>query len=316
MPDLPGFSDIRKAHKSIGKYAHRTPVLTSSALNELTGADLYFKCENFQKTGAFKFRGATNAVLNLSAEEASKGVATHSSGNHAAALASAAGTRGIMCYVVMPENAPKIKVEAVRHYGAGITFCSPDLHSREQTLNKVIAKTGAVFIHPYNRFDVICGQGTSALEFIEEVPALDTIIAPVGGGGLLSGTGIASKAMNPGIAVYGAEPLNADDACRSLKAGRIIPSENPVTIADGLLTSLGDMTFAIIRRHIDAILTAPEESIKMALRLIWTRMKIVVEPSAAVPLAVVLENRTIFFGKKTGIILSGGNMELPGFPVS
>ena len=277
-------------------------------------SDLYFKCENFQKAGAFKFRGATNAVQSLRDEMAKKGVATHSSGNHAAALALAARTRNIKCHIVMPENALPVKVDAVRGYGAEITFCKPTLKSREQTLEKVVNETGAIFIHPYNCFDVICGQGTAAKELIEEVHTLEFILAPVGGGGILSGSVIAAKAMNPRIKVIGAEPLNADDAYQSFKCGRLIPSENPVTIADGLLTSLGDLTFEIIIKNVDDIITVKEESIILAMRLIWERMKIIIEPSAAVSLAAVLENRNIFKNRKTGIIITGGNVDLSNLP--
>lgn len=280
----------------------------------MVGSELYFKCENFQKAGAFKFRGATNAVLALSEEMAKKGVATHSSGNHAGALALAARTRKIKCHIVMPETALPVKVNAVRSYGANITFCEPTLASREQTLDKVVAKTGAVFIHPYNCFEVISGQGTAAKELIEKVNSLNYIITPVGGGGILSGTAIAAKAMNPHIKIIGAEPLNADDAYRSFKSGRLIPSKNPVTIADGLLTSLGDLTFEIIRNKVDNIITVKEVTIINAMRMIWERMKIVVEPSAAVTLAAVLENKDMFSNSKTGIILTGGNVDLNNLP--
>ena len=314
MPDVPLFEDIREAHSRIKKYIHRTPVLTSESLNNISGTQLYFKCENFQKTGAFKYRGATNAVLNLSEDNRSFGVATHSSGNHAAALALAAKTNGIKCYVVMPENAPKVKVDAVKNYGAEITFCKPGLQYREETLNKLIAKNKATFIHPYNFHDVICGQGTAALEFAEDIPDLDVILAPVGGGGLLSGTAISAKTLNPRIKIFGAEPANADDACRSFHSGILVPSVNPNTIADGLLTSLGELTFEIIRRNVNDIFTVSEASIIRALKLIWQRMKIVVEPSSAVPLAVVLENGHQFQYLKTGIILSGGNADLSLLP--
>ena len=314
MANIPSYRDIEKAHTRIKDYIHNTPVLTSSAINEMTGSELYFKCENFQKAGAFKFRGATNAVLSLSEEMAKKGVATHSSGNHAGALALAARTRKIKCHIVMPETALPVKVNAVRSYGASITFCEPTLASREQTLDKVVAKTGAVFIHPYNCFEVISGQGTAAKELIEKVNSLNYIIAPVGGGGILSGTAIAAKAMNPHIKIVGAEPLKADDAYRSFKSGTLIPSKNPVTIADGLLTSLGDLTFEIIRNKVDDIITVKEVTIINAMRMIWERMKIVVEPSAAVTLAAVLEKKTIFSNSKTGIILTGGNVDLNNLP--
>jgi threonine dehydratase len=314
MANIPSYRDIEKAHARIKDYVHNTPVLTSSGINKMVGSELYFKCENFQKAGAFKFRGATNAVLALSQEMAKKGVATHSSGNHAGALALAARTRNIKCHIVMPETALPVKVNAVRSYGANITFCEPALASREQTLNEVVAKTGAVFIHPYNCFEVISGQGTAAIELIEKVHSLNYIITPVGGGGILSGTAIAAKAMNPHIKIIGAEPLNADDACRSFKSGRLIPSGNPVTIADGLLTSLGDLTFEIIRNKVDDIITVKEDTIIEAMRIIWERMKIIIEPSAAVTLAAVLERKSAFRNSKTGLILTGGNVDLNNLP--
>jgi len=293
---------------------HRTPVLTSSAINGMAGLDAYFKCENFQKAGAFKYRGATNAVLSLTDEQASRGVATHSSGNHAAALALAARKKGIPCYVAMPENAPKVKIEAVRHYGAEITFCESTLQSREDTLKEIIRKTGAVFIHPFDNFDVISGQGTAAKEFLEEVPELDILLVPVGGGGLLSGSSIAARSVKPQILVYGCEPANADDACRSFHSGRIYPSVKPNTVADGLLTSLSELTFSIIRENTDDIYTVSESSILYAMRLIWQRMKIIIEPSSAVPVAVMLDHKNQFAGKKTGIIISGGNCDLSNLP--
>ena len=310
---------ILQGHTGSSLYAcpdlmHHTPVLTSSAINEMTGLEAFFKCENFQKVGAFKYRGATNAVLSLTDEQAARGVATHSSGNHAAALALAARKRGIPCYVAMPENAPKVKIEAVKHYGAEITFCEPTLQSREDTLKEIIRKTGAVFIHPFDNFDVICGQGTAAKEFLEEVPGLDILLVPVGGGGLLSGSSIAAKSIKPDILVYGCEPANADDACRSFHSGKIHPSVNPNTIADGLLTSLSELTFSIIRENIDDIYTVSEASILYAMRLIWQRMKIIIEPSSAVPVAVMLDHKNQFAGKKVGIIISGGNCDLSNLP--
>jgi threonine dehydratase len=310
MKRIPAFEDIQSAHIRIKKYIHRTPVLTSTIINEIAGAELYFKCENFQKTGAFKYRGATNAVQSLSDEEAFPGVATHSSGNFAAALALAAKTRGIKCFAVMPENSSTVKVQAVKGYGADITFCKPDLYSRETTLESLIKENGSVFIHSYNSFNVICGQGTAAKELIEDVPYLENILAPVGGGGMISGTAISAKALNPEIKVFGAEPQNADDAYRSFKSGKLIPSQNPQTIADGLLTSLGDLTFEIIRKKVDDIYTVDEGSIINAMRLIWERMKIIIEPSSAVPLAVVIANKQKFKKRKTGIILTGGNIDL------
>jgi threonine dehydratase len=278
------------------------------------GAKLYFKCENFQKVGAFKFRGASNAVLSLSKEESSKGVATHSSGNHAAALALAASMQGIPAYIVMPENAPEIKKKAVAGYGGIITFCEPTLKAREETLDKLVKETGAIVIHPYNNFNVICGQGTACKEFLEEIKDLDIIVSPVGGGGLLSGTALSAKALKPGMKVYGAEPSNADDAFRSFHSQEIIPSVNPHTIADGLLTSLAPVTFEIISKNVDEILCVSEESIIAAMQMIWERMKIIIEPSSAVTLAAVMQNPEIFNGKKTGLILSGGNVDLKKLP--
>jgi threonine dehydratase len=280
----------------------------------MTGVNVYFKCENFQKVGAFKYRGATNAVLSLTEREAAKGVATHSSGNHAAALALAAKKRGIKCYVVMPHTAPKPKIEAVRHYGAAITFCEPTLQSREETLKIIISQTGAVMIHPYDNFRVICGQGTAAKELLEDEPALEALFVPVGGGGLLSGSSLAAKSINPRITVIGCEPVNADDACRSFNSGKILPSVNPKTIADGLLTSLSELTFTIIRKYADDILTVSEESIIIAMRLVWQRMKIIIEPSSAVAVATLIGNRERYAGRRIGIILSGGNVDLENLP--
>lgn len=314
MISTPAFQDILKAQTRIKEFIHKTPVLTSSGINSITGSEIFFKCENFQKAGAFKFRGATNALLNLNDDEASRGVATHSSGNHAAALALAASNRCIKCYVVMPSTAPGVKVEAVKNYGAEITFCEANLESRESALKKVIEKTGAVFIHPFNNTYVICGQGTATIEFLNQEKELDIIMAPVGGGGLLSGTSIAAKAMRPGIKVFGAEPKNADDAYRSMKSGFRQPPLKPNTIADGLLTALSELTFRIITEKVDDIYTVTENSIIEAMKLIWQRMKIIAEPSSAVPLAVVMENKEVFKGKKTGIILSGGNVDFSKLP--
>jgi len=314
MADIPEFKDIEAAHMRINRYIHKTPVLTSNSINEMVKSDVFFKCENFQKAGAFKYRGATNAVLSLSDDKAKRGVATHSSGNHAAALALAAKIRNIKCHIVMPENAIAVKIDAVRSYGAEITFCRPTLKSREQTLNKLINENGAVYIPSYNCFDVICGQGTAVKELIEEVTGLQYILIPVGGGGILSGSAIAAKAINPLIKIIGIEPANADDAYRSFKSGRLIPSVNPKTIADGLLTSLGDLTFEIIRKKVNDIITVTEESIIYAMKIIWERMKIIIEPSAAVTLAAILENKNIFKDKKTGVILTGGNVDLENLP--
>ncbi len=314
MPYLPNFSDVFRAHEIIQKYAHRTPVLTCSSINKITGGNLFFKCENFQKVGAFKFRGASNAVFSLSEQDAKKGVATHSSGNHAAALALAAKIRGIPAHIVMPENSPEIKKKAVAGYGASITFCKPTLTARETTLAKVVAETGATEIHPYNNFFVIAGQGTAAKELIEDTGDFDAIIAPVGGGGLLSGTAISTRQMLPHCKVFAAEPAGADDAFQSFHSGKLIPSENPKTIADGLLTSLGQRNFQIIMEKVDDIVVVSEEKIVEAMRMIWERMKIIIEPSSAVPLAAILEGKIDVQNKKAGIILSGGNLDLGHLP--
>lgn len=310
----PTLRDIRAALERIKPYAHRTPVLTCSTIDSLADARLYFKCENFQKVGAFKFRGACNAVFSLSESEASRGVATHSSGNHAQALALAARLRGIPAYIVMPENAPSVKRSAVEGYGGIVTLCKPNLASREETLAKVAAATGAEVVHPFNDYRVIAGQGTAALELLEEIPDLDAVIAPVGGGGLLSGTAICATELRPGIQVLAGEPHAADDAFRSIQAGRILPSDDPQTMADGLRTSLGELTFSIIRRLVEHIITVEEEEILQAMRLLWERAKIVVEPSGAVPLAAVLSRSAEVTGKRVGVILSGGNVDLGALP--
>lgn len=311
---IPSLTDIIAAHQRIAPFINLTPVLTSSSINKIIEAELFFKCEIFQKVGAFKFRGATNAVLSLSKNELGKGVATHSSGNHAAALALAAKLKNVPAYIVMPENSPEIKKKAVTGYGAEITYCKPTLQAREETLAQVVEKTGATFIHPYNKFEIICGQGTAAKELIEQTKNLDIIVAPVGGGGLLSGTAIVAKELNKHIKVIAAEPKGADDAYRSFYQKKLFPSENPKTIADGLLTSLGDLTFNVIQKYVDDILTVEEDLIVEAMRMIWERMKIIVEPSAAVPFAVILKNKNEFKGKKVGIILSGGNVDLEKLP--
>jgi threonine dehydratase len=314
IKNIPDYSDIEKAHQTIHEYAHRTPVLTSSSINKIVGADLFFKCENFQKVGAFKFRGACNAVFSLSQEEMEMGVATHSSGNHAAALALAAKMRGIPAYIVMPETSPEIKKKAVAGYGAKITFCKPTLQARESTLAEVVKETGAKEIHPYNNFYVIAGQGTAAKELIEDAGEFDIILAPVGGGGLLSGTAISTKKLLPDCKVIAAEPAGADDAFRSFHSKKWVPSENPKTIADGLLTSLGERNFKIILEKVDDVVTVSEEKIVEAMRLIWERMKIIIEPSSAVPLAAILEEKVDVKNKKVGIILSGGNLDLGKLP--
>jgi threonine dehydratase len=311
---LPAISDIKSAHKKIKPFIHRTPVLTSQQLNRIFECDLFFKCENFQKVGAFKFRGATNAVLSLSEDQKKHGVVTHSSGNHAAALSLAAGMNGIKAFIVMPENAPSVKKDAVAGYGAQITFCKPTLQSREETCRTIMKKEGATLIHPYDNFNVICGQGTASLELLEEKSDLEIIIAPVGGGGLMSGTSTCVKGINNKIKVIGAEPLNANDAWKSFRTGILTPSVNPLTVADGLLTSLSELTFSIIRKNVDDILTAREESIISSMKLIWERMKIIIEPSSATVLAVIKENPGFFRGRKIGLIISGGNVDLKRLP--
>ncbi len=310
----PTKQNILDAHERIIKQIHRTPILTSSSLNSIFGCELYFKCENFQKVGAFKFRGASNAVLSLSDKELRSGVATHSSGNHAAALALAAKIKNIPSYIVMPKTVPQIKKNAVQEYGAKIIFCEPTLQAREEVLDKVVAETGATFIHPYDNYSIIAGQATCAKEVYDELADLDFIIAPVGGGGLLSGTCQTTKYFSPNTKVIGAEPRGADDTFRSIRDGKIYPSVNPKTICDGLLTNLSEKTFSILKNNVNEVLTAEEDSIINAKRMIWERMKIIVEPSSAVTLAVIMENKERFSGKKVALILSGGNVDLTKLP--
>jgi len=314
MKNIPDLNSIRKAAERIKPYIYKTPVLTCKTFNDMTGGEIYFKCENFQKIGAFKIRGATNAVFSLSEEEIKKGVATHSSGNHAQALALAARNKKISVWVVMPENSKKVKVEAVKNYGANIVFSKPTLADREKTLKKVIADTGSVFIHPYNNMKVIEGQATAALEFLEEVKELDIIMTPVGGGGLLSGTALATAYVSPSTMVTGTEPALADDAFRSFRDGIIYPPCPPLSIADGLLTSLGENTFYIIKKYVHSIVTVSEESIISSMKLLWERMKIIVEPSSSVPFAALMEKKIDIKGKRIGIILSGGNVDLNNLP--
>jgi threonine dehydratase len=307
-------ADIRAAHERIRPYIHRTPVMTSATLDALAAARLFFKCENLQKAGAFKARGAHNAVLALSEEQARRGVVTHSSGNHGAAVALAARSRNIPAYVVMPSSAPQVKQQAVARYGAQVTLCEPTLAARESTAQRIITATGGYFVHPYNDLQVMAGQGTSALELLEEHPDLDLILCPVGGGGQLSGVAVAAKGVRPGIRVVGAEPAAADDAQRSFRAGRLIEAGDPQTIADGLRSSLGDLSFALIRAHVDDIVTASERGIIDAMRLVWEVMKIVIEPSAAVPVAALLAHQLPTNGQRVGVILSGGNVDLQRLP--
>ena len=310
MDQRPTLEAIRQAHQHIREYIHRTPILTCTTIDERVGARLFFKCENFQKSGAFKFRGACHAVLLLDGDQAAHGVLTHSSGNHAAALALAARTRGIPAYLVMPSNAPAVKQAAVKDYGGRITFCEPTMASREAMTAEVQQRTGARLIHSFNDYRNIAGYGTAALELLEEVPDLDVIITPTGGGGLLSGTLIAAKGLKPDVQVFGAEPAGADDAYRSWRAGKLIPLERANTIADGLRTSLGERTFPILKDLVDGMALTSEGAIMEAMRLHFERMKIVVEPSAAVPLAVLLEQEIDVTGRRVGIILSGGNVDL------
>jgi threonine dehydratase len=301
---------ILEAHERIKPYIHRTPVLTNATINSISGADLYFKCENFQKIGAFKIRGGMNAVLSLPKEKRAKGIATHSSGNHAQAIAFAARQVGTKAYIVMPNNSPKVKVEAVKGYGAEITFCEPNQQARETTLQEIVDRTGAEFVHPYNDYRVINGQATCSLELVNEIPDLDHIITPVGGGGLLSGTLMAAHYFFPHISIYAAEPEGAADAVLSIKSNKIEKAPYVRTIADGLLTTLGDKTFPIIRDHIKEILLVNDEEIKAAMRLMYERMKIIAEPSSLVTLAAVLKNKSIFKGKKIGLVVTGGNIDL------
>jgi threonine dehydratase len=310
----PALSDIRASHSRIRPFIHQTPVLSSRLLNELFGCELFFKCENFQKVGAFKFRGATNAVLSLTTEEKRRGVVTHSSGNHAAALALAARLNGVKANIVMPETASVVKKNAVAGYGAAITFCKPTLEAREETTRMIMEQTGAILIHPYDNFNVICGQGTAALELLDEKGDLDIVVVPVGGGGLLSGTSACVKGIDNAIRVFGAEPLNANDAYISFTTNKLTPSVNPQTVADGLLTSLSELTFSVIKKNVDEIYTATEESIIECMLLVWERMKIIIEPSSATVLAIIKENPEVFKGEKTGLIISGGNVDFRKLP--
>jgi len=309
----PTIEDIRAAHERIKPYVHRTPVMTSSLLDHESGAQLYFKCENLQNVGAFKSRGACNTVFSLTEEEARPGVATHSSGNHGAALARAAALRGITAYIVMPRNAPQVKQRAVAGYGAKIIFCDSSPAAREETCARVLAETGATMVHPYNDYRVIAGAATAAIELLDDVPDLDVLIAPVGGGGMLSGTALTIRALRPTVTVFGAEPAQADDAALSLAAGYIIDKASN-TIADGLRTTLGDKTFGIIKTYVSDILTVSEDGIVAAYRRLWEILKVIVEPSGAVGFAAVREHGTRFAGRKVGIMLTGGNIDLDSLP--
>jgi threonine dehydratase len=315
---IPTLDDMLEAHERIKPYIHRTPVMTSQFLNKMAGCEMFFKCENFQKAGAFKVRGASNAVFGLSDEEAKNGVCTHSSGNHALSLSYAAGRRGVPCNVVMPYSAPEAKKAAVRGYGGIITECEPSTTSREEVFAKVQAETGGNFVHPYNDPRVIAGQATCSREFLEQMQELgekpDMVVAPIGGGGMISGTCLTLSNLAPDVKIYAAEPVNADDAARSLKAGHIIADDAPDTIADGLKVPLKDLTWHFVSNYVTDILTATEEEIVEAMKLTWTHMKIVIEPSCAVPLAVILKNKDIFAGKTVGVIITGGNVDLDKLP--
>jgi threonine dehydratase len=307
-------AQVREAQSRLGDRIHRTPVLTSRRLDELCGAQLYFKCENFQKTGSFKARGAMNSVLSLSDAEAARGVATHSSGNHAAALAWAAGLRGVPAHVVMPRTASRFKIASVERYGGRIVFCEPNHQAREEAAAKIVQAMGAAMVHPYNDSRIMAGQGTAALELLEEVPDLDVVVCPCGGGGLLAGTAIVAKGIRPGIQVLGGEPEGAADASLSLKSGIRRPVENPSSIADGLLALVGDLTFPVIRRHVDAIGTVCDAQIEAAMRQLFEVLKITVEASGSVGYAAVAARKLDVAGKRVGIILTGGNVDLERLP--
>lgn len=311
---IPTYDDVIAAHERVRPYIHRTPVLTSSFLDNLTGAKLFFKCENLQKAGAFKVRGACNAVFGLTEEQAARGVATHSSGNHALSLSYAAGRRGIPCNVVMPRTAPQAKKDAVIGYGGSITECEPSTSSREAVFAEVQARTGADFVHPYNDPRVIAGQGTCSRELMDQVEGLDAVVAPIGGGGMISGTCLTLSNIAPHVEIFAAEPERADDAYRSFKAGHIIADDAPDTVADGLKVPLKDLTWHFVQRHVTDILTASDPEIVDAMKLIWKRMKIVMEPSSAVPLATILKNPDRFRGKRVGVIVTGGNVDLDRLP--
>ncbi len=311
---IPSREDIVDAHNRIRHCIHRTPVFRCRQMDDLFEACFFFKCENFQRVGAFKMRGASNAVLSLSDDELKVGVATHSSGNHAQALALAAKEAGTKCWIVMPENAPKVKSDAVLGYGAEIIFCEATIAARERTLKSILEKTGAIFIPPFNDYRIIAGQATAALELIEDSEKLDVIVAPIGGGGLLSGSALSAKYFSPGTEVWGAEPKGACDAWQGFQSGKMITEQVPKTIADGLLTTMGDKTFEIILKEAKGIGLAEEETIIRAMHLVWERMKIIVEPSSAVPLAAIMDGNIPIKGKKVGIIFSGGNVDLANLP--
>ena len=311
---IPTYDDVIAAHQRIKPFIHRTPVLTSTFINGLTGAELFFKCENFQKAAAFKARGASNAVFGLTDAQAAKGVATHSSGNHGLCLSYAAARRGIPCTVVMPRTAPQAKKDAVKGYGGRVIECEPSTSSREAVFAEVVAESGAEFVHPYNDPRVIAGQGTCSRELNEQVERLDAVVAPIGGGGMISGTCLTLSNIAPGVKIYAAEPKQADDAARSFRAGHIIADDAPETVADGLKVPLKELTWHFVQKHVTDILTADEDEIIEAMKLVWKRMKIVIEPSSAVPIATILKNPDVFRGKRVGVIITGGNVDLDKLP--
>ncbi len=308
------YTDIQSAHQRISNFIHNTPILTCENINLDSDANLFFKCDNFQKTGSFKIRGATNTILQLSKEQLTNGVLTTSSGNHGAAVASAAKKLGANVKVVMPDNTPKVKVDNVQRFGGEIIFCDPNIKSRENTLNKIVKEDGSTIVHPYNDEKIIAGQGTAAKELLEKIPDLDIIIAPVSGGGLLAGTLLAAKAINSNIKVYGAEPKNADDTYQSIKRKKIVPNKTTDTIADGLRAQVGTITFPIIQKHVDGIILVSEEMIIQSMRMVWQRLKIIIEPSCSIVLAAILINKKQFYNKRIGLILTGGNVDLDTLP--
>ena len=308
------YTDIQSAHQRISNFIHNTPILTCENINLDADANLFFKCDNFQKTGSFKIRGATNTILQLSKEQLTNGVLTTSSGNHGAAVASAAKKLGANVKVVMPDNTPKVKVDNVQRFGGEIIFCDPNIKSRENTLNKIVKEDGSTIVHPYNDEKIIAGQGTAAKELLEKIPDLDIIIAPVSGGGLLAGTLLAAKAINSNIKVYGAEPKNADDTYQSIKRKKIVPNKTTDTIADGLRAQVGTITFPIIQKHVDGIILVSEEMIIQSMRMVWQRLKIIIEPSCSIVLAAILTNNKQFYNKRIGLILTGGNVDLDTLP--
>ncbi|MFT4834159.1 MAG: threonine dehydratase [Marinoscillum sp.] len=314
MENIPSLSDIKRAHQRISNLIIDTPVMTSHSIDEMTGCKVYFKCENFQKVGAFKMRGAANMIMGFRPEDRVNGFATHSSGNHAQAVALAASLAGTKAYIVMPKNSAQVKIKATKHYGGEVILCEPNDKSRSETCDQVIAKTNAIFVPPFDDYRIIAGQATCAKEFIEAVEDLDVIMSPVGGGGLAAGTALVAKYLDPNMKVILSEPEGADDTYQSLKAGKIIPCKTVNTIADGLRTTIGVRNFAIIKEHVEEVITVTEEEIIFAMRIIWERMKIIIEPSCAVPFAALLKNKEQFKNKHVGIILTGGNVDLGNLP--